>query len=484
MPYVPDFTCDIFISFSHSDNWDGWVEKFQDHLSHRLVQIGAPVTIWRDTKLRGTDVFSDEIFTQLQQAVLLVSIVSPSGIKSRWCEDERRAFERFAALNGGFRVENKLRAIKVVKTPLPADQHRDFFGVLGFEFYERDAQSDRFREFDQTSPEFRKTCDELAQDIKGLLDAFSRQREAAPQKETVYVATATPDLKRSRDAIVQQLEDWGYAVAPQDSEPSRHLASFQAVARAELDAAIFSVHLASDQPQPIIENGQDSITGQYELAQSLRKDRIVWVEPGRELYSDFEDALKHGLQKGVEILKDRAIEDLKDVIEERLNRLRRQPEPEPERKSESKVELYLICDRTDHPSSDDSQCGQRALNVQEYLDANGLVVIPSPFSDMEWSTLAEEYGAQLQFSNAVLLYWGKAGEDWFLKIRRIIVNERMRRNKTSSADTLTEAFYFSSPAMKKSQYRNLAEFVFEQYDDFEPKALKPLLDRLHANEEL
>ena len=112
MPYVPGFTNDIFISFSHDDNWDGWVEKFQDHLSHRLVQIGAPVTIWRDSKLRGTDVFSDEIFTQLQQSALLVSIVSPSGIKSRWCEDEREAFERFAALNGGFRFGNHLRAVK------------------------------------------------------------------------------------------------------------------------------------------------------------------------------------------------------------------------------------------------------------------------------------------------------------------------------------------------------------------------------------
>jgi len=481
MPYVPGFTSDIFISFSHSDNWDGWVEKFQDHLNHRLIQIGAPVTIWRDIKLRGADVFSDEIFTQLQQSALLISIVSPSAIKSRWCEDERRAFEWFAAVNGGFRVNNHLRAIKVVKTPLPADQHRDFLGVLGFEFYERDEQSDRFHEFDQSSPEFRKTCDELAQDIKSVLDAFSLHLNEAPKKETVYVATATPDLERSRDAIVQQLEDWGYVVTPQHSEPPRSFASFQAVAKAELDASIFSVHLVSDQPQPIAEGGQDSITGQYELAQLMRKDRIVWVEPGRELYSDFDGALKRGLQKGVEILKGRAIEDLKDVIEERINRLRRQPEPT--RKSEAKAELYLICDSADHPSSDDSRDGQRALRVQEYLDANGLVVIPSPFSDLDWTKLAEEYGAQLQFSNAVLLYWGQAGEDWFLKIRRIIVNERMRRNKTSSANTLTEAFYFSSPQTKKSQYRNLAEFVFEQYDDFEPNALKPLLDRLHANEE-
>lgn len=481
MPYVPGFTNDIFISYSHADNLDGWVEKFQDHLHNRLIQIGAPVTIWRDISVRGTDVFSDETFTQLQQSALLISIVSPSGIKSRWCEDERQAFERFAALNGGFRFGNNLRAIKVVKTPLPDDQHHDLFGVLGFEFYKRDAQSKHFQEFHHSSPEFYKICDRLAQDIKVVLDAFRQHRETLLQRKTVYVATTTPDLKRSRDRILQQIEDWGYAVAPQDSEPPRRLVSLQAVAKAELDASIFSVHLVSEQKKPILEDTQDSITEQYELAQKLRKDRIIWIEPSRQLYSEFDDALKNGLQNGVEILKDRTLEDLKDVIEERLNRLRRQPEPS--RKSNAGVELYLICDREDHPSLEDSHGGRQALKIKEYLDENGLVVVPPPFSEMEWNELEEEYGAQLQFSNAVLLYWGMASENWFLKIRRIIVKERMRRKKTSNAGTLTEAFYFSSPPTKKSQYRNLAEFVFEQYAGFEPNALKPLLDRLLANEE-
>jgi len=95
MPYVPGLNNDIFISFCHADNSEGWVEKFQEQLTNRLTQIGKQVTIWRDRKLRGTDVFSDEIFAQLQQSALLISIVSPAAIKSRWCEDERYAFERY-----------------------------------------------------------------------------------------------------------------------------------------------------------------------------------------------------------------------------------------------------------------------------------------------------------------------------------------------------------------------------------------------------
>jgi hypothetical protein len=483
MPYVPGFANDIFISFSHADNSRAWVKEFQEQLYNRLIQIGAEVTIWRDSKLRGTDIFSDEIFTQLQQSALLISIVSPSGIRSRWCEDERQAFERFAALNGGFRFGNSLRAIKVVKTPLDGDKHRALFGVLGSEFYKHDPQTEHFGEFDQSDAEFHKILDYLAQDIKSVLDAFRRrllELEPADKKKTVYVAAATPDLKRSRDAIVQQLEVWGYAVTPQDSQPARRYEIFQEVAKAELAASNFSIHLVSDQPLPIADGGQDSITEQYELAQRLLKDRIVWVEPGRQLYSQFDQAIKDGLQQGVEILQNSTIEVLKDVIGDKLKQRPRQPAAS--RKNEAKPELYLICDRPDHPSAE-SQSGQRSLTVKEYLDENGLVVMPPPYSEMEWNNLEEEHRAQLQLSNAVLLYWGEASENWFRKTRRIIVEEKNRRQRTSSAGTLTEAFYFSSPAVKKSQYRKLTEFVFEQYDGFEPNALQPLLDRLLANEE-
>lgn len=482
MAYVPGFINDIFISFSHTDNLGGWVEDFQKRLNERLIQLGAPVCIWRDSTLRGTDVFSDEIFTQLQQSALLISVISPSGINSGWCIDERHAFERFSVLNGGFQFGNHVRAIKVVKTPLDGDQHRGLFDVLGFEFYRREAQSHRFREFHQSSPEFHQIIDELAQDIKSVLDAFRQHLlavEADDKKKIIYVATTTPSLNWSRDAVVQQLEAWGYTAIPQSSEAPRCFSSFQAVTKAELAASSFSVHLVSDQPRPIVDGGQDSISGQYELAQRLKKDRIIWVEPGRKLYSNFDDALRNGLQNGVEILQNCDIENLKDVIGDKLKQKRR---PTPSQKSEARTELYLICDRPDYPS-EDSQVGQRALRIKEFLDENGLVVMPPPYSEMEWSELEEEHRSELQLSNGVLLYWGMASENWFLKIRRIIVNERIRRNKTSGADTLTEAFYFTNPPMKKSQYRNLTEFVFEQYDDFEPKALKPLLDRLLTNEE-
>lgn len=101
---MPGFTNDIFISFSHADNSEDWVTHFHDPLSNRLTQIGTHVKIWRDQKLRGIDVFSDEIFDQLQNSALLISIVSPSELDRVGVRTNGRLFERFSALNGGFRI--------------------------------------------------------------------------------------------------------------------------------------------------------------------------------------------------------------------------------------------------------------------------------------------------------------------------------------------------------------------------------------------
>ena len=475
MPYVPGFTNDIFVSFSHVDNLEGWVDAFQDQLTNRLLMLDARVTIWRDNKLRGTDVFSDEIFDQLQQSALLISIVSPRGIGSHWCEDERQAFERFAVLNGGFRFGNSLRAVKVVKTPLPGEKHRELFGVTGFEFYKRDdPQSYLFDEFDLTGREFRQLRDKLALEIKSVLDDFSEHKKNLLPKETVYVATTTSELTRKRHRILRELEDLGYAVVPQDAEPLRRKASFEAVAKAELKASILSVHLPSNQPE-LIDDEQDSISAQYELAQALPKDRIIWAEPDRQLHPQFLDAYERGLQKGVELVRDNSIEKIKEVITGKLKRLL-QPIPIPPRELTS--DLYLICDVEDHPERADLDGGQRALTVIEYLKKQGLLVIPSPLAQVEWNEVQKVLQAHLQLSNAILLFWGRASQDWFYKVQYIIAREESRRNQISNASTLTKAYYFSYPPKQDSLYKRAAEFVFEQYGPFEPGALKPLVDRL------
>lgn len=84
MANVCGLTNDVFISYAHADNTEGWVDQFHDRLVNRLRQLDrkALFAIWRDPKLSGADVFSDEIDRQLKSSGLLISILSPNGLDS------------------------------------------------------------------------------------------------------------------------------------------------------------------------------------------------------------------------------------------------------------------------------------------------------------------------------------------------------------------------------------------------------------------
>jgi len=90
----------------------------------------------------------------LASSGILISILSPNGLDSSWCQQERERFERAARSTGGLRVGSKTRTIKVTKTPSAGDRHRDIFATLGYEFYRRDEQTHNFSEFHPTSAEF------------------------------------------------------------------------------------------------------------------------------------------------------------------------------------------------------------------------------------------------------------------------------------------------------------------------------------------
>src|SRR5438067_3984115 len=64
----PDFEYDLFISYAHIDNQHysdvpkGWIDYLHDRLEISLSKrLGRTPKIWRDRKLRGNEVFNDEI---------------------------------------------------------------------------------------------------------------------------------------------------------------------------------------------------------------------------------------------------------------------------------------------------------------------------------------------------------------------------------------------------------------------------------------
>ena len=76
-----EFDKHLFISYAHIDNQplppeeQGWISRFHKSLESVLsMRLGVPAKIWRDEKLRGNDVFAEEIVGQFPHTALLVSV--------------------------------------------------------------------------------------------------------------------------------------------------------------------------------------------------------------------------------------------------------------------------------------------------------------------------------------------------------------------------------------------------------------------------
>ena len=90
------------ISHSHIDNKPfvgdprgGWVDIFHEQLQNFVdVHVGRRTKTWRDKRLTGGEVFSEEIEQQLRSSAILVSIISPGYLtrnsRSRVSKPSRR----------------------------------------------------------------------------------------------------------------------------------------------------------------------------------------------------------------------------------------------------------------------------------------------------------------------------------------------------------------------------------------------------------
>ena len=144
MSSKPPFDRHLFISYAHIDNQplspeqQGWVTRFHASLDTVLsTRMGRRAEIWRDAKLSGNDVFSDEILEQLPRAAILVSIISPRYVESEWCLREVREFVQAAERSSSLLVENKSRVIKVIKLPVDTEDSLPSVvkQVLGYSFF-------------------------------------------------------------------------------------------------------------------------------------------------------------------------------------------------------------------------------------------------------------------------------------------------------------------------------------------------------------
>ncbi|MGR9106409.1 MAG: TIR domain-containing protein, partial [Gammaproteobacteria bacterium] len=359
---------DVFISYAHVDNTgfteeqQGWVSAFDSALQKRLAQLlGRKADIWRDRKLTGADRFAREIVDQFANLKVLVSIVSPRYLESKWCRKELETFIENAEHSGGARVGNKTRVFKVVKTPVPRDQYPPVFSeVLGYDFFELTNEA-RFREFtlEKGSPTYYKFIErfeDVAQDICQLikmLDAGIQHHDEPDREKTVYLAKSTSDLDSARDNIRRDLEKRGYTVFPDQELPVD--GRFRAVVEAFLQRCILAIHLIGNKYGVVPEDEQCSMVEiQHALSQLLAPKRLIWIpesgigdiDPRQQR---FIDDLLHGTDTGSNTdLLNGSLEELKTVIIDTLEKPSKPESAGGEDTGRSEIpRVYLIFDESD-----------------------------------------------------------------------------------------------------------------------------------------
>ncbi len=422
-PAMP-FDLHAFISYAHIDNeplepgQPGWVSRFHAVLKTRLSQrLGEPARLWRDDKLRGDDVFGDEIRAQLPRAALLVSILSPRYVRSDWCTAEVAGF---AAAAGATQVQNKTRVVKVLKTPLaPGDRVPPVFErTLGHPFYKdegaRQVEIDPAFGDDARQEFLRRVSDlavEMADNLRALAEAAPAAAAPAASGQVVFVAECGRDLQAVRAQLVTDLRLHGHTVLP-----AQQLPLSEDLLRAELATllarATLAVHLVGSSAGPVPDGptGQPLVALQNTLAaaaaQARGLRRILWLAPGaqgeRPEQQAWLDALQTDadLQRGADLLRGEP-EALKSAVHQALQALQ-QPVAAPTPASGSGPRVHLLMTEADRAA---------VVPLVKALRGLGLAVSVPVFAG-DAAELRQRNAQLVADSRAVLVVYGAGDEAW------------------------------------------------------------------------
>lgn len=490
------FDHDVFISYAHIDNQplaeglEGWVEALHERLRITLAQLaGEEVKVWRDRKLQGNDVFADTLVHEVAKAAVLVSVFSPRYVKSEWCLRELDIFSRRAAEGAGLRVGDKSRVFKVLKSHVPLEEQpgpvRD---MLGYSFYEYDAERGRAREFSHEvtphrDPRYWAALNDLAWDIKQVLEALKSRGAGAAAAgagdagKAVYLATTTADVSDEREQVRRELQQRGYQVLPDRELPLR-LQEFEEQVRADLARAALSVHLVGESYGLIPEGEEERsvVCLQEQLAAERGASdpaftRLVWMPaglaPAGRRQREFAENLKSGLGSGAELLQT-SVEDLKLRVLEKLNPA---PKTAPAAAEGDVKSVYLVCDDRDT---------EDVAPLEEFLFNEGFEVIPTlPSEDTQ--QLAQYHRESLVNCDAALVYYGRANQMW---LRSKLWDLQKAQGWGRETPMLTKAVYVSAPQTSEKQRFRTREVpvVIQSFEAFSPDSLRPFLQALREGE--
>jgi hypothetical protein len=184
MAYVPGYAADIFVSYSHSNDRDGWVTELKSKLASGLTEVSEDVDIWFDAdRLQTGDRFKQEIHEKLSNTRILVAVLSPAYLRSEFCMEEELAW---------FQDSFGREIIQYFKVPLQEDQTAPLEDAHFLPLHDPDG-----------SP-LRGTA--LQEAVNSEISSIRRKLEAARKSCThVYLAGVRQEVLRPRREELKKL---------------------------------------------------------------------------------------------------------------------------------------------------------------------------------------------------------------------------------------------------------------------------------------
>jgi len=484
------FTHDVFISYAHLDNQElvegqkGWVANFHRALEIRVGQyLGKEPDIWRDPKLHGNDVFAETLVTRVQGSAVLISVLSPRYVRSEWTRREVSEFVN--AAHGTPSLGDESRIFKILKTPVPNDQHpSELQALLGYEFFKIDSETGRSRELNEVfgpgaQREFWMKVDDVAQDVCSLLrkleaEKFEIAAPADAEKQPVYVAFTTGDLAEERESLRRDLQQHGYEVSPRRPFGAS-LGEVESAVREDLRRCRLSVHIVGSRYGVVPEDAVESVPEiQHRLAVENAKQPgltlLVWIPPRLEIANErqrgFVERLRLEASTGKDSdLLETTFDDLRSIVQTRMNpaSIKKAPVKGIGTSAQQRVQLYFIYDQRDLDSIEP---------WVDFLFGSGPEVLHPMFEGDE-TEIRECHEENLRTCDAVLIYYGAANELWLRrKLREIQHIAGLGRNEPFRVLGIALA---PPSRPEKRHFQTHAALVIPQTAGFSAEGFAPFL---------
>jgi serine/threonine protein kinase len=494
---------DVVITYANLDDQPllsgrpGWISQLHQNLQVRVAQLsGKHVAVVKHSDRTASAETEAEVLKQIPNAKTVVSVLSPPFAHSNGCHRIVKSFWKSATDSGQFEVDNRSRLLNVIKTPVDADELPHdlrvlYTGLVPYEFFERDPQSGRLREFDEAFgnnalQRFHERVYDVAYDISQVLkylgDAAHTAAKRTANPKTIFLAATTSDLEPQRDQLRRELIELGHTVVPK--QPLPLVASeLVAVVQSCLEQADIAIHFVGEYFGLVPEATdlsmvalQNQVAARFCDNTSLK--RLIWIPKGLQPRDERQTSFIRQLQAdprtvtGAELIAD-TLENLKVLLRTRWEREQAESDkPPPQPVNSGAPRVYLICDQQD----------EEALAPLEDFFYDQGIEVSLPGFEAEESEVQQIHIQNLRDCDAALIYYGAAGMHWVdFKIRDL----QKAAGYRDSRPIPVSAVYVAPPFNpRKERFKSVSTQVIRQAaDSFAPGLLAAFVTAMRQAKE-